>query len=296
MTNETLETHFKFMRMALDQAEAAHRAREVPVGCLFVYNNTEVVSTGSNLTNDTLSGIRHAELVGIDEILERFNLTSSENKYDAERQHKIYELFSKIDLYVTIEPCVMCGSALRQIGINRVFFGAANDRFGGNGSIFTINHDDLGIEHVSGNNSCFDKTYESYPDFGREEAIILLRKFYVGQNKKAPNPQTKEEDSRLLRFDQFPLMKYSKYITKKEFLKMYGESNVHRWIRSESGEDLTEAEGMFIENWIDPLMPLKKEVKLEMDEWQRKIQEGVINENRDHDRGNDVKRIKISGD
>ena len=42
--------------------------------------------------------------------------------------------------YVTIEPCIMCASALAQIGLRRVVFGASNDRFGGCGSVLSI-HD-----------------------------------------------------------------------------------------------------------------------------------------------------------
>lgn len=45
------------------------------------------------------------------------------------------------DLYVTVEPCVMCGSALRQLKVSRVFFGCLNDRFGGNGGVFGV-HDE----------------------------------------------------------------------------------------------------------------------------------------------------------
>jgi tRNA(Arg) A34 adenosine deaminase TadA len=46
---------------------------------------------------------------------------------------------SAITLYVTVEPCVMCASALRQIGIGRVVYGCGNDRFGGCGSVICIN-------------------------------------------------------------------------------------------------------------------------------------------------------------
>lgn len=41
-------------------------------------------------------------------------------------------------LYVTVEPCVMCASMLRQFGIRKVFFGAVNDKFGGTGGVFCI--------------------------------------------------------------------------------------------------------------------------------------------------------------
>jgi tRNA(Arg) A34 adenosine deaminase TadA len=42
-------------------------------------------------------------------------------------------------LYVTVEPCIMCASALRQMGIKRVFYGCANERFGGCGSVLGVN-------------------------------------------------------------------------------------------------------------------------------------------------------------
>jgi tRNA-specific adenosine deaminase 2 len=42
------------------------------------------------------------------------------------------------DLYVTCEPCIMCASALAQLGVKRVFFGCRNDKFGGCGSILRL--------------------------------------------------------------------------------------------------------------------------------------------------------------
>ena len=41
---------------------------------------------------------------------------------------------------MTIEPCIMCASAIAQIGVSRVVFGASNDRFGGCGSVLSL-HD-----------------------------------------------------------------------------------------------------------------------------------------------------------
>jgi tRNA-specific adenosine deaminase 2 len=50
------------------------------------------------------------------------------------------EIFKTTDLYVTVEPCIMCASALRQLGIRNVYFGCANHRFGGCGSVLHVNH------------------------------------------------------------------------------------------------------------------------------------------------------------
>ncbi|KLU90572.1 hypothetical protein MAPG_10424 [Magnaporthiopsis poae ATCC 64411] len=52
---------------------------------------------------------------------------------------RVYEsIIRHCTLYVTVEPCVMCASMLRQLGIKKVFFGAVNDKFGGTGGVFRI--------------------------------------------------------------------------------------------------------------------------------------------------------------
>lgn len=48
------------------------------------------------------------------------------------------EVIRESTLYVTVEPCVMCASMLRQFGIKKVYFGAVNDKFGGTGGVFCI--------------------------------------------------------------------------------------------------------------------------------------------------------------
>ena len=77
------------------------------------------------------------------------------------------------DLYVTVEPCIMCASALRQFGIRSVYFGCLNDRFGGTGGVMTVHMDDS-----------VDPAYPVYGGLFREEAIMLLRRFYVQENDK----------------------------------------------------------------------------------------------------------------
>lgn len=47
-------------------------------------------------------------------------------------------LIKECTLYVTVEPCVMCASMLRQLEIKKVYFGAVNDKFGGTGGVFCI--------------------------------------------------------------------------------------------------------------------------------------------------------------
>lgn len=77
------------------------------------------------------------------------------------------------DLYVTVEPCIMCASALRQYGIRAVYFGCLNDRFGGCGGVMAIHADES-----------VDRPFPAFGGLFREEAIMLLRRFYVQENDK----------------------------------------------------------------------------------------------------------------
>lgn len=71
----------------------------------------------------------------------------------------------------------MCASLLRQFGIRKVYFGAANDRFGGTGGVLSI-HDCGAV----------DPAYEVSGGWLREEAIMMLRRFYVQENGKGEFP------------------------------------------------------------------------------------------------------------
>ncbi|DBA91452.1 TPA: tRNA(adenine34) deaminase [Trebouxia sp. C0004] len=120
--------HAQHMRRALHQAEIALARQEVPIGCVFVLDNT-VIGVGSNMTNTTRNATRHAELEAIDQLL-----AASGNTVD----------WSRCTLYVTCEPCIMCAGALASLGIGHVYYGCQNDRFGGCGSILSLHEKGCG--------------------------------------------------------------------------------------------------------------------------------------------------------
>jgi tRNA-specific adenosine deaminase 2 len=95
-------------------------------------------------------------------------------------------ILRETDLYVTVEPCIMCASALRQYGIRTVYFGCLNDRFGGCGGVMNM-HSDAGV----------DKPYPVYGGIFREEAIMLLRRFYVQENEKGKLVMTVSDKGRI---------------------------------------------------------------------------------------------------
>jgi len=67
----------------------------------------------------------------------------------------------------------MCASALRQYRIRAVYFGCLNERFGGCGGVMRLCSD-----------PSIDPPYPVYGGIFREEAIMLLRRFYVQENDK----------------------------------------------------------------------------------------------------------------
>ncbi|PWN22981.1 cytidine deaminase-like protein [Microstroma glucosiphilum] len=169
----------QWMREALLMAEEAFEALEVPVGSVFVRHG-KIIAKGRNRTNELMNATRHAELEAIDEILAKYPPKSEHFALDP---HNCSDNpFKDTTLYVTVEPCIMCGSALRQVGIGRVVFGAGNERFGGNGSVLGC-HDDPAL--IS------SPPYEAVGGYYREEAIMLLRRFYLTENSNAPNPRNK---------------------------------------------------------------------------------------------------------
>ena len=76
-----------------------------------------------------MQGTRHAEFLAIASIL----------------QSHPPSIFHQTDLYVTVEPCIMCASALRQYGIRTVYYGCSNDRFGGTGGVLSIHSEYVGL-------------------------------------------------------------------------------------------------------------------------------------------------------
>ncbi|XP_020577986.1 tRNA-specific adenosine deaminase 2-like [Phalaenopsis equestris] len=61
---------------------------------------------------------------------------------------QVAQRFSSCDLYVTCEPCIMCAAALSILGIREVYYGCANDKFGGCGSILSL-HEGASLEYSS---------------------------------------------------------------------------------------------------------------------------------------------------
>jgi tRNA(adenine34) deaminase len=110
-----------FMREALLLAEQAAHAAEVPVGAVVVKNG-EIVGRGSNAPISRHDPTAHAEIVAL---------------RDAAQRMSNYRLVG-CELFVTLEPCVMCVGAMFHARIARVVFGAKDPKTGAAGSVLNL--------------------------------------------------------------------------------------------------------------------------------------------------------------
>lgn len=94
------------MKMALLEAKKAYCEDEIPVGCVIVHKN-EIIACGYNEKESKNSAIRHAEIVAIEAACGKLGSWRLDD----------------CDLYVTLEPCMMCLGAIIEARIKNVYFG-----------------------------------------------------------------------------------------------------------------------------------------------------------------------------
>ena len=117
----TREQKEKFMRAALREAEKAGAAGEVPVGAVIVRDG-KIIARGKNERETKKDPAAHAEIVATRKAGKKLGRWNS----------------SDCDLFVTLEPCVMCSGAIVYARIARVYYGADDLRFGCCGTIMNL--------------------------------------------------------------------------------------------------------------------------------------------------------------
>ena len=117
------QADLRWMRHALALAQRAEEVGEVPVGAVLVRNDA-VIGEGWNQPISTQDPTAHAEIVALRE---------------AARRLGNYRL-PDTTLYVTLEPCAMCTTAMVHARIARLVFGAWDPRQGAAGSAFDLTH------------------------------------------------------------------------------------------------------------------------------------------------------------
>lgn len=185
----------KWMQMALHEAEEALKEGEVPVGCVVVDIATStLLATGRNATNRCGHALAHAEFMAFQQISQSL----SEGRGGCGSV--------SCALYVTVEPCLMCAAMLRlhttmcshraaeppSLVLRHVFFGCANPRFGGNGSVLAL-HSDRFPAFSSSSQAVV--AYSSDGGHRAEEAVKLLQRFYERENMNCPGHKRRRKNS-----------------------------------------------------------------------------------------------------
>ena len=111
----------KYMLLAIKEAKKAEEIDEVPIGCVIVKDD-RVIARGHNVRETSKKAIGHAEIIAINK---------ANKKLGAWR-------LDECDIYVTLEPCLMCAGAIIQARIKNVYFGASDLKGGAFGSSINI--------------------------------------------------------------------------------------------------------------------------------------------------------------
>lgn len=139
----------KFMAEAINEAKFAAAKGEVPIGAVVVKNG-EIIARAHNLCEELKDPTAHAEILAIraaSEKLGNFRLTDTE-------------------LYVTLEPCLMCAGAAINARMKEIIFGAYDPVKGALGSVTNIYSFD------------FPNKPEIYGGINEKECVALLQNFF----------------------------------------------------------------------------------------------------------------------
>jgi tRNA(adenine34) deaminase len=108
-----LTTDERFMRTALQEAQRAYDAGEVPVGAIVVWDN-KIIGRGYNQVEQLTDSTAHAEMIA---------LTAAFGNIGA-------KYLPEATLYVTVEPCLMCCGAMYWSKLSRIVYGAEDIKNG----------------------------------------------------------------------------------------------------------------------------------------------------------------------
>lgn len=124
------EKKLNYMKAALKEAVKAFEKDEVPVGAVVVYNN-QIIGKGYNQVEKLKDPTAHAEMIAI---------TAAANHLGNWR-------LNECDIYITLEPCIMCTGAILNARLKNLFYAEFDPKFGACGSLYNLpaekkyNHD-----------------------------------------------------------------------------------------------------------------------------------------------------------
>ena len=143
--------HIDYMELALNEAIKADKKNEVPVGAIIVNKNGEIIAKAHNLVETNNNSTCHAEKLVIEKALEIIGS----------------RFLDDCDIWVTLEPCVMCAGLIKQTRIRRLYYGAEDKK---GGAV------DNGVRVFSNNNA--QRSIEVYGGISSTKSEQLLKNFF----------------------------------------------------------------------------------------------------------------------
>ena len=143
--------HIDYMELALIEAIKADKKNEVPIGAIIVNNNGEIIAKAHNLVETNNNSTCHAEKLVIEKALKVIGS----------------RFLDDCDIWVTLEPCVMCAGLIKQTRIRRLYYGAEDKK---GGAV------DNGVRVFSNNNA--QRSIEVYGGISSTKSEQLLKDFF----------------------------------------------------------------------------------------------------------------------
>lgn len=133
----------KYMKLALKEANKAYKKGEIPVGAVIVKNG-KIISKAHNMKEKKYISTYHAEILAINKACKKL---------------KNWRL-NDCELYVTVEPCMMCCGAILQSRLSTIIYGTKNDNFG--------------YSHILEKNNV-----KVIPDICKEKSKKIMQEFFI---------------------------------------------------------------------------------------------------------------------
>ena len=143
--------HIDYMELALNEAIKADKKNEVPVGAIIVNKNGEIIAKAHNLVETNNNSTCHAEKLVIEKALKVIGS----------------RFLDDCDIWVTLEPCVMCAGLIKQTRIRRLYYGAEDKK---GGAV------DNGVRVFSNNKT--QRSIEVYGGISSTKSEQLLKDFF----------------------------------------------------------------------------------------------------------------------
>jgi tRNA(adenine34) deaminase len=158
----------EYMHAALKEAQKAEKKNEVPIGCVIVQDG-KIIAKAHNLSIHKQEATAHAEVLAIQKALRRTG----------------HVYLDDCDLYVTLEPCMMCAGAIELTRINRLYYGTCDLKGGAVKTLVDVKK----IPHLN--------TYprEIHADILQAECADILSSFFRRRRREKKEEKNKQKET-----------------------------------------------------------------------------------------------------